>query len=128
MGVSLDRALVFAAMSIFLFFGLWIFVAPGALESLGILMTTPEARVDVRATYGGLELGMACFLAMCVVREEWTRIGLAASTCVIGGLGLARLLGIAIEGGGTPLMWLFVALEATIVAILVWAYRRGSSG
>ena len=124
---NLDRILILLSAAVFWFFGIWIFAVPTALEPLGILLTTPEAFVDIRATYGGLEFGLAAFLTVAQARPAWHRAGLLAATLVIGGFGCARLAGILLAGEGTPLMWSFAALETSGAALLAWAYRRSQA-
>ena len=127
MNATTQRVLVVLGALIFLGFGLWLFCIPEALAGIGIVLETPEARIDVRATYGGLELGIATFLFLCASRNEWLRLGLMATACGIAGLGLGRLGGIALEGEGTSLMWFFLGLEVVAAAVYVGAARVSSA-
>jgi len=119
------RILLVISLMVFLGFGVGLFVAPGLLEGIGIMMSGPEARIDIRATYGGMELGFAAFLILCLRREEWLPIGLCASGCVIGGFGVARLVAIGMEGAGTSLMWALVGIELG-AALVIFALLRGA--
>lgn len=114
-------------MLVFLGLGTWLFAVPEALNGLGIEMLEPDARIDVRATYGGLELGIAAFLIWCLLRDAWVRTGLVAVGFLCAGLGTTRLLGIALEGQGGGLMWSFVGIEL-VVALWVAVYLRRSGG
>ena len=118
-----DRILILLSAGIFVFFGGWLFAIPNALEGIGIKMTTAEAVIDVRATYGGLELGLAAFLLVAQACPAWHRAALLLSALCIGGFGAGRLGGILLAGEGTPLMWFFLAIEAAGFALLFWAYR-----
>ncbi len=124
MNLSLERVTLFVSLLIFLGFGSWLFIAPQALEPLGIQLLEPAARIDVRATYGGMELGLAAFLLLCLLRDAWVRVGLTAAGCVIAGFGCARLAAIALEGQGTPLMWRFVAIELASTLLILWVLKR----
>lgn len=124
---SFERVFLAVSMLVFLGLGLWLFAVPEALNGLGIEMNQPDARIDVRATYGGLELGIAAFLIWCLFRDAWVRTGLAAVGFLCAGLGITRLLGIAIEGQGGGLMWSFVGIE-WVVALWVAVYLRRSGG
>jgi len=124
MNLSLERVTLFVSLLIFLGFGSWLFIAPQALETLGVQLLEPAARIDVRATYGGMELGLAAFLGLCLLRAGWVRVGLTAAGCVIAGFGCARLAAIALEGQGTPMMWSFVAIEFTAVLLILWVLKR----
>ncbi len=94
---------------------------------MGIQLTTPEALIDVRATYGGLELGLAAFLLVAQARPAWHRGALLLAALCIGGFGAGRLGGILLAGEGTTLMWNFLAIEAAAGAVLAWAYRSSSA-
>ena len=120
----MERLLVALSACIFAGFGLWLFIDPGALAGIGIELTEPAARIDVRATYGGLELGLTAALLYCVYANRWLSPALLVSACAIAGFGLGRLGGIALEGQGTPLMWAFVGIEAVVATVLFWAFRR----
>ena len=124
MNLSLERVTLLGSLLIFLGFGTWLFVAPQALEGIGIQLLEPAARIDVRATYGGMELGLAVFLLLCLLRDAWVRVGLTAAGCVIAGFGCARLAAIALEGQGTPLMWSFVGIEFTATLVILWVLKR----
>lgn len=112
-------ALVFAAV------GLGFLVIPvrwGALTD--IVLPTPMARTDFRATYGGFNLGVGVFLAVCASREDWIRPGLAALGLSAVGYGSGRLIGILAEGTANPLMIGFVILEWTIALVTFYVWRR----
>ena len=76
----------------FLAFGLWLLVDPaGALGKIGIDARNATALVELRAFYGGMELGLSLFLAWCALRPEWRQAGLWLVLLANGGAGLARL-------------------------------------
>jgi len=122
-----NRILVLLSAAIFLFFGAWLFAVPAALEGIGIKAITPEGRIDLRATYGGLELGLAAFLLVAQACPAWHRSALLLSALCIGGLGAGRLGGILLAGEGTSLMWFFLAIEAVGATVLFWAYRSAEA-
>ena len=92
-------------------FGLWLLAEPaGALGKIGIRATSDVGLVELRAFYGGLELGLGLFLAWCAFRPEWREAGLWLVVLANGGLGLARLLAIWLGGAalGGYLGWALV--------------------
>lgn len=121
---SRERRLVVVTGLIFLFFGGWLICLPTALEGIGISLTTAEAVIDVRATYGGLELGLALFFFIAQGKPHWHRSALLLAALSIGGFGFGRLAGILLAGESTPLMWLLLAIEVLGVAVMTWAYRE----
>jgi len=123
----MERGLTLLVAGTCAFFGVWLLVDPGALGAIGIELSTPAARTDVRATYGGFDLGVAALLFICASRKQWHRIGLIGAGCVAGGFGLGRLTGILLEGGAGPEMWWFLALEATVTVAVLLTLRRQST-
>jgi hypothetical protein len=95
----------------FLGFGLWLIVDPlGALGKIGISSSSSTGTIELRAFYGGMELGLGLFLAWCCFRPEWQQAGLWMVLLASAGAGLARLLGIFLAGAGigTYLGWALV--------------------
>ncbi len=124
---SRERVLILVSAAIFLLFGSWLFAVPTALEGIGIQLTSAAAITDVRAIYGGLELGLAAFLLVAQARPAWHRASLLLLACAIGGFAVGRLGGIILAGTGSPLMWGLLAIEAAAAAVMAWAYRAASS-
>ena len=87
------RVWVVLSAAIFAGVGLWTLVDPvGALAPVGVAVLDDRGIVELRAMYGGMELGMATFLAWTLSTSERTRTGLVAACLSIGGLGLVRLV------------------------------------
>ena len=116
-----------------------IFVAVGAVflafpqqygQLLELSLPTAMARTDVRATYGGLELGLGVFLILCVVRREWTRAGLWALALATGGFAAGRIVGLAFERTISSVMAGFLALEivVTLLAVFVLLAKKRAVG
>lgn len=101
-------ALAFAAI------GVWATLDPvGALAQVGVVPVDARGWVELRAMYGGLELGAAVFLALCAARPAWHAPGLVASACLIGGLGVARVGWLAVHRPPGALLYVFAAFELT---------------
>jgi hypothetical protein len=64
----------------------------------GIEHTSAAGLTDLRATYAGFQLGMAALLGWCLRDPTRYGAGLVAFACVVGGLGLTRLLGLVLDG------------------------------
>ncbi len=67
-------------------------------EHIGIGVGSATADADLRAVYGGLQLGCAFVLAAAATREEWTRPGLVTLLALYGGLAAARFVSYAAVG------------------------------
>jgi hypothetical protein len=102
----------------FLFWPRWL----GAEVALDL--TAPAAATDVRAVYGGFELGIALFLGYCATRRETTRLGLLAA--VLGTLGFAvgRAIGMVTEGGITHVHLTMLVFEAVTGGLAWFVYAR----
>ena len=107
----------------FLGFGLWLVADPaGGLAGVDIGATAPAGLIELRAFYGGLELGLGLFLLACARKPEWQRPGLWLTALGNGGIGLTRIAGIAMSGVFTPffayaLVWEIGFSLAALIAL-----------
>lgn len=101
----------------FLGFGAWLAISPQtALEPLGI-RATPAGWIELRAFYGGLELGLAAFLFMAAGREDWRRAGLWVALLGNAGIGLTRVASLAAGGEFTTYFGYALAWELGFTAL-----------
>ena len=108
----------------FAYFGIMLLVNPHAMRRVGLVADHPDARTEIRAMYGGLEIGIAIFLALSFFRDEWIYPALMFQLLTLGGLAAGRLIGIAFERGRVGrLLWFFVAIEIAAAGITYWAIR-----
>ena len=127
---ALRGARVFLAIggAVLAVYGVLLFANPALFESLvGLEFVGPNAPVEIRAFYGGLELGLAAFFAAAARRTAWLDAALAAFTLAFGAAGLARLAGIA-EFGFTGPSQPVVAMIEIAAAAAAWRLRRGVHG
>ena len=101
-------------------FGLAIVAAPEAVLAPVGISGTAAGLVELRAFYGGLELGLAAFLFACAAKPAWRVPGLWSVALINGGIAAARLLGIGLSGEFTgffagALVW---EIGFTLAAIL----------
>ena len=94
-------------------FGAWLVFDPGGLARVDIAASAPQGLVELRAFYGGMELGLGLFLLACAAKPEWREAGLWLVLLANGATGLARVAGIAAAG------WLFTPF---LVGALVWEF------
>lgn len=118
--------LLWLAVAIFGGFGLAFTLWPAQLAgSVGIMLRVTTAQTDFAATYGGMQLGLAAFLAWCAIAEERVIAGLVAAGCALAGSGVVRLIWIAATGGFVaPLMWQLAAIELAGAVVAFWASLR----
>lgn len=108
---------------VFVAFGAVLFVAPGSLAVVDIVPATASARSDVRAVFGGIELGVGAFLGLCARRPAWHRPGLFAQALSLGGAVAGRVASLAVDGTPRPITLAFLALELAGAALAVIALR-----
>ena len=109
----------------FLGFGLWLLIDPaGGLAQVQIAATAAPGLIELRAFYGGMEVGLGLFLLACARQPEWRRPGLWLVLLGNGGTGLARLFGIAMTGVFTPFFAGALVWELGFTALAALALRQ----
>jgi hypothetical protein len=110
---------------IWLPYGIYCFFRPELLaEAAGIVFKTPTGATDVRATYGGLTAAVGTIALVGSIHRNVTRYALATIATACAGLGLARALGAALDGGVGGYTTFALALEFGSLAFAVWLLRR----
>ena len=97
-------------------FGTALMVKPEILKRTGIRAAGPNARTELRAMYGGMELGFGAFFTMALRKEEWRKPALAAILLGIGGLGVTRVA-TAIAEDADPISYLMAGPEIAAAAL-----------
>lgn len=104
--LALD-ALVFAG------FGALYWIIPAQMAAkVGVALTNTAAVIDVQGLYGGLELGLGCFLGYCALAAGRTRLGLTAGAFALCGIALSRVVAIARFGLPDSSVATLVGLDA----------------
>jgi len=112
----------------FIGFGLTFLIAP--LETLalaGIEVQGDLAAVELRAFYGGLEIGLGLCLIGADLHGGLRRAGLLLCMATYGAIGLTRGFGMLLAGLATPFLWFALATELGLaaLALLAWSAERG---
>ena len=109
-------------------FGLAYFVRPQETANLsGMLLMAPAALTDVRAYYGGLQLGLAAWLGLALLRGDLLRPALMLLVLLYSALFLARLGGLWLDGGAHQTFNLYAMLFEGVSAALAFWLLRGRS-
>lgn len=123
--MTLDLIALWLGALTFAFFGVWLLIRPNALRGVGVVAENADGRAELRAAYGGLELGIAAFLGLCLLRPDFTEPGLWLQLLALGGLAVGRLLGISVEKGGVgKLIWFFASLEILATGVTLAAIAQ----
>jgi len=121
-------ARIFLALSALLWlpYGLYCFAHPGYLQATaGVASVSPTGTTELRAMYGGLQAAVGALALAGCLRGAVTRTALSALAVLTAGLGSARLLGVAFDGGFTPsYTGAGLAFEWTSAVLSTWLLRR----
>lgn len=111
----------------FLLYGLLFVVFPQ--EALQLLVqgkvSTRSEVVDLRATYGGMTMGVGLILFVLANNVSTLKIGLLAVFILMLCMALGRIIGIVIDGEPNQLMYIYLALELSACA-LSWLLLRAA--
>ena len=97
--------------------GVLFMLDPARLAGTVELGTSPFQTIELRAMYGGLEIGVALFLLWCAASPQRVALGLWFSLFAYGGLGLGRLAGVLLSGVAGGPHWTLIAIEAVAVVL-----------
>lgn len=100
-------------------YGTLLLAKPDILKTIGIRAAGPNARTELRAMYGGMELGFGAFFALAMRKPAWRKPALTAILFAIGGLAATRIA-TAIAEDADPISYLMAGPEvaaSTMAAI-----------
>lgn len=105
--------------------GLTYFIQPHQMANLsGMLLMAPAAATDMRAFYGGLQIGLAAFIGVSLSRLDLTRAALTLLVLLYSSMALARMGGLWLDGGAQQTFNLYaLLLEVVSVVLCFWALR-----
>ena len=108
----LPRTILLLAGLLFLGFGAWMATEPEALGRFVRFDTTdPLTLTEVRAFYGGLEIGLGLFLLGCAALGRALRPALILVALVFGLTAAARIAGIVLDRPDNRTVYAFLAVE-----------------
>jgi len=89
-----------------------------------IVAISGTAITDFRATYGGLEIGIAAFLAYCTFPSGMTRVGILSSLCSLIGLAVTRIAGMLLDRGVEKINRILLGAEISGIVLNTVALLR----
>ena len=113
------RAVLLALSAGFVAFGVAFLLAPAKLAAYADVSTTSRlGLIELRAFYGGIEIGLGVFLAVTAMRREWQIPGLLCALLSLLGVFGARIYAMTVEGwpGATVLVLLAIELAGIVLA------------
>ena len=109
---------------VFLALGLWLVVDPvKGLHGVDVIVRSPAGVTELRAMYGGLELGLGVFGVLAALRPAWRVPALWAFTLSVGTLGATRALSSLLTAGHSPMLWQLFGTELLGTIVNVAALR-----
>ena len=115
--------LILVAVLFGLFAALYTFAPTGVVESVGI-QASPSGLTDIRATYGGFQLGFCLFVIWALGDASRYSVALLATGLTIGCVGLVRLFGVLIDGSPETFHYIAFVFEIILPAVSFWLYRQ----
>ena len=92
-------------------------------EVLGRPHDTSTQMINLRASWGGLVLGIAAFVVWLPALRPWLRSAAGLLTWVMAGVGLARVVGFALDGHPDARQYVWITGEVVLTALGAWALR-----
>lgn len=108
--------------AVFGLFGLLYMIEPANLSQMAGLQANASGLTDIRATYGGFQLGF-CFYLLWIVLSEQRLAGLVACALVSGFVAAGRILGLAVDGEFSNFHLIGLLFEIPILIASVWLYQ-----
>ena len=118
--------LIFVAFSLWLF-GLIYLLVPAYLAGEAGLSANPSGLTDIRATYGGFQLGFGTLLFYCAFNQDWQRIGVIALAMILGAVGICRAVGVIVDGSFSGFHQIGLGFEITVTAISIFLLRNNKA-
>lgn len=114
--------ILMAVMSVV--FGVIYLVAPLTMTNpMGFGELKPSALTDVRATYGGFQIGTGLFM-FCCLRPERVKVGMLLALLSVAAIAISRLIGFALDGDVIPVLQGTVIFEIVLTVISLIIYLR----
>ena len=102
-------------------FGIVLFIAPELMESAGLALVDPAGHIEIRAFYGGIELGLAMFFVI-ALKREWILPGLTVQIATNAMIVFCRLAALVIDNfQAKPATWWSLAAEGALLVLGVVA-------
>lgn len=122
------RILLAVTAGIFLLFGLIYMVVPDLFLAPVGITAPPEGMADLRATYGGVQIGIAAFLLWSIRTKDWSRVccGLYATLFIVGAISLCRVIGLEIADSTSNFHLAAFGFEIPIILLSYIAIKRGN--
>jgi hypothetical protein len=117
------RAFLALSALVWLPYGVYCFLRPEFLaDAAGVVASTATASTELRAMYGGLQMGIGLLAAAAILAPSLCRPALVTLAFLCTGLATTRALGVVLDGGLTSYTaagLVFEILSASIAVTLL---------
>jgi hypothetical protein len=114
--------------AVWLPYGLYCFLDPAVLGSVaGVTFASATGSTEIRAMYGGLQMGVGVLSVLGLLRIEWRTAALRALLVLVGSLLVSRLAGVVLDGSLSAYTVSALALEGAGTAAAAWVLRTEST-
>jgi len=125
--MTLSKIALLTAAAGFAGFGIACTIRPDkALAAADVRARSSRGKTELRAMYGGMELGLGAFFALAAFKPSWNRSALAAQALGLGAVAATRLGGILGDHPRGKLMPGLALAEASAAALGAVALARES--
>jgi hypothetical protein len=119
------RLVLLAIGAGFVAFGVAFLLAPAKVAGFADLSTTGKnGLIELRAFYGGIELGLGAYFAIAALRSSWHVPALWAAFMAMLGVVGARIYGISVEGSAGAMIYVFLAVEIAALVLAVFGLAK----
>lgn len=106
-------------------FGVVAVVDPAAtMEPAGLVASVEGALTEIRAVYGGSQIGLGLFLLWSAFDPSRWPAALLLYALILGSVGDCRAIGLLIDRAPTPFHWFALAFEWGTASLTFYAYYR----
>lgn len=128
--MTFQKMLVWINCGLFVVFGIGFLLVPEALAEFvtGAAPSTASAVTDMRATYGGMALGLGLIFGLSARDSQTVNLGVWGVFLVMISLAGGRLLGIILDGAPNAFIYLLFVAEAVMAILGFWVLRSGGKG
>jgi len=123
-----DRIFLMVSVLIWIPYGLYCLYDPAFLEgAAGLAATNDTGTTELRAMYGGLQVAIGLLALFALLNAKRVHSALWCLAILIGGIGIARLLGALVAGDTSGYTLGAVSFEFVAAAWATWLLARDPS-
>ncbi|KJY93597.1 hypothetical protein TW84_03035 [Vibrio neptunius] len=126
----MSKGLILLTSAVFFFYGLAFAIAPNSMlsQATGGYATSTSMLVDMRATYGGMSVGVALVLFLLSQKTSTHSTGLLAVIFVNGSMATGRIIGLVSDGETNSTMHFYLMLEVGVSLLALYLFKSEKAG